>query len=344
MFQPQFQITPQVLTALIAAERSHHTLASIAIPEPFDHLLQQRCLTALTYFSTQIEGNLLSLAQVASLVQQPRVQRRAHDEQEVLNYFSLLMRLPAWRKKYRSRLTPTLIRACHGEIQKKIVEGNLRGQFRTVQNAVYDARGGLAYLPPTPEDVAPLIDDLCHWANQASLHPVLAAAILHNQLVTIHPFVDGNGRTARAISLYWLLGHQWDLRRWVPIDRYYAQERPRYYAALQAVYPHNYYEGRHATDFTAWVEYYVEGLRCTLEETLQEVAEFQQRQIFLNARQQKIVHDAPGGAITPRYYAARFRISTRMASRDLRQLAQWGYLRPVGKGRSTQYLRNGDLE
>lgn len=106
---------------------------------------------------------------------------------------------------------------------------------------------------------------------------------------------------------------------------------------LQQSYSHNYYEGRHATDFTPWLEYYAEGFRITLEETCEEIRRFQERGVFLNARQQKIMHDPRGHAVTPRAYAIRFGISTRMATRDLQQLTVWGFLCQFGKGRSTQY-------
>jgi Fic family protein len=58
---------------------------------------------------------------------------------------------------------------------------------------------GADFVPPPPEDVAPLIADLCRAVNDDSFPPVVQAALVHAQFETIHPFADGNGRAGRAL-------------------------------------------------------------------------------------------------------------------------------------------------
>lgn len=92
------------------------------------------------------------------------------------------------------------------EVHRRLVAGTSLephgGRFRTVQNWI----GGsgynpcsAAFVPPPPEEVAGLMDDLCEFSNDDSLPPLAQAAIAHAQFETIHPFIDGNGRTGRAL-------------------------------------------------------------------------------------------------------------------------------------------------
>lgn len=337
MFQPQFSINNRILSAIGQIERLYGELQHVRLPDELSQHLKTQCRIALTHYSTAIEGNPLTLDQVSALTLEEKHVGRPRDEKEVANYFALLTQLPRWCKKYKNRLIPNVILEAHQQIEAGIVEGSLLGKFRTAQNAIYAGRQ-MIYLPPEAKDVPGLVEVLCGWTQTVDLHPILVAGIFHNQFVTIHPFMDGNGRSARALSLYFLVGHHWDFREWVPIDRSYADDRASYYRHLQQDYSHNYYEGRHQTDFTPWLEYYVEGLRRILETTLSDLGRYQKRGILLNARQKKILKQGSHVLITPRAYAVRFGISGRMATRDLQQLTQWGYLRRMGAGRSVQYL------
>lgn len=326
--------------AIAEIERLTLSLKHLFIPqEVLDHTKKQ-CLVALTHFSTQIEGNRLSLEQVSGVVEKNKTYGHIRDEKEVRNYFYLLQKIPALIKKHAGQIDLDLITSCHGILLEGIVEKNLRGRLRDVQNAVYESGSGkLVYLPPEPKDVKDLTLDLCAWINTTKEHPTIAAAIFHNQFVTLHPFVDGNGRSARLLTLYWLeiKGHDW--RQIVPIDRTYADNRPLYYQMLQQDYPHNYYEGRAETDFTKWIEYYTDGIKDMLAGTLGQVDLFRTQNILMNNRQSKILKLLETAKfVTASAYAARFHISSRMATRDLQQLVMWGKLAILGRARATKYF------
>lgn len=262
------------------------------------------------------------------------------DEKEVKNYFRLLNNIPSLIKKHRGKVTPDLILRCHKKILKDIVSPNLRGIFRKTQNAIYEARTNkLVYLPPEAKDIAPLTQDLCEWANTENLHPVILAAIFHNQFVTIHPFIDGNGRAARSLTLYLLDAKGYEWRHLVPVDRYYADDRPLYYANLQGDYPHNYHDGRAHADFSGWIEYYVNGIKQMLAGTINQVEMYRTENILMNNRQAKILRYLDDKAfVTASQYAQRFHISQRMATRDLRQLIDWKKIAVIGKARGTKYV------
>src|SRR4051812_40027719 len=78
--------------------------------------------------------------------------------------------------------------------------------------------------------------------------------IIHHQFETIHPFADGNGRTGRALALWELYRRGFDSHHIFAVDEFYWEDRPRYYAALDAV-------RRESGDLTSWLEYSAEGLQ-----------------------------------------------------------------------------------
>src|SRR6185436_13884508 len=81
------------------------------------------------------------------------------------------------------------------------------GAWKTRPNRVIDSRGVTVFTPPGPAQAKPFTEELLEWLQSAKgreLHPVLASAIAHHRLVSIHPFLDGNGRAARALAV-WVL-------------------------------------------------------------------------------------------------------------------------------------------
>jgi Fic family protein len=341
MFKPKYSISDQMVITLTEIEQLTVRISQSTIPTEVLSHIRKQCQIALTHFSTQIEGNKLSMEQVSGVVEKNKTFGMVRDEKEVKNYFRLLESIPNLIKKHGKKIDPELILECHSNMLKSIVEKEFLGKFRDVQNAIYEAgTGRLVYLPPEKSDVIPLINDLCVWVNNAKIHPLVLAGIFHNQFVTIHPFVDGNGRSARFISLYLLESLGYDWKEIVPVDRYYADDRKLYYGMLQQGYPHNYYDGRNETDFTKWIEYYVEGIKNILTGTINEADLYKTRNILTNNRQSKIIkYLKENKFITASQYAKRFGISTRMATRDLKQLVTWGNLYVVGRARATKYFR-----
>lgn len=340
MFEPKYAISNKVLSEVSKIEKLSAKLDASAIPPEVLSHIKKQCMIALTHFSTEIEGNKLSLEQASAVIEKHKSFGLKRDEKEVSNYFNLLKELSELISKYHGRVDETLILSCHKQIQDGIVAKELCGKFRGTQNAIYDSLSGkLAYLPPEAGDVPSLVNGLCSWVDSVKLHPVVTAAIFHNQFVTIHPFIDGNGRSARVLSLYLLSAKGYEWRDIVPIDRYYADDRQLYYSELQQNYSHNYYEGRNNADFTKWIEYYVEGIADVLEGTLNQIEMFKLQTVLLNNRQQKMLkYLQENKFITVFEYAMKFNISSRMASRDLKTLVEWNKIASVGKGRATKYI------
>lgn len=340
MFNPKHTLSDSVLRGVSSADLLTARLWEASLPAEVLKHIRKQCQVALTHYSTQIEGNALSLEQVSGVLEEKKSYGLLRDEREVANYFRLLSEIPTWIHRHQGRLPEALILQCHRELLAKILDRSMCGKFRSEQNAIYEARSGrLIYIPPEAQEVPALVKELCAWVVTTQTHPIIRAAIFHNQWVTIHPFMDGNGRSARLMSLYLLesLGYEW--RHIVPIDRYYADDRARYYAELQHDYPHNYYDGRNHCDFSAWVDYYIEGINLMLQGTLNQIDIYRTEAVLMNNRQVRILQilkESP--FVTAAAYARRFRISQRMATRDLTQLVEWGKIVLLGKARASKYV------
>ena len=341
MFNPNYAITDRILQRVTDIERLSVRLAAVpASPGLLQHL-RKLTLIALTHYSNQIEGNLLSLEQVSDLLEHARTFGRQRDEREVRNYFQLLGHLHDFIDRHEGKMAVLLVQEFQRAILDGIVEESLLGKFRVVQNAVYNAFGKIVYIPPEANDVPVLLEELCAWVNTTPAHPAIVAAVFHYQFVTIHPYLDGNGRCARSLSLYLLAARGFSWREWVPVDRFYALDRKRYYDLLQQDYSSNYYDGRCQADFSPWIDYYLEGIEEMLRETLERVEGMARGDALLNNRQVAILKQMQRlPAITAAEYARRFGISTRMAARDLSQLVGLGKVVRLGKGRAVRYMHS----
>ena len=130
-----------------------------------------------------------------------------------------------------------------------------------MQNYVVSGKTGKpVYTPPPPEAVSGLMQDLVAWLQSDSeIHPVLIAGIAQFELVHIHPFVDGNGRTSRLLSTLCMFSAGYDFKRLFTISEYYDRDRQAFYQAIQSVREQN-------MDLTGWLEFFTKGLATQLDE------------------------------------------------------------------------------
>ena len=259
-FAPNFRITNTITAALTRIERARGFLEAATLSEDWIRAMGQRALLLEAHHTTHIEGTRLTLGESERLFAGEGVPGADPDDaRELLNYRDAF----TFVSNYLDRGTPvteSLIR----EIHRCLVEGvrggqGAPGQYRRVQNYVVDGRTGRpVYTPPPPGDVSPLMAELVAWLNKpGDTHPVLTAGIAQFQLVHIHPFVDGNGRTSRLLSTLCLYQAGYDFKRLFTISEYYDRDRPAFYAAIQSV-------REDGMDMTGWLEYFTEGLAVQL--------------------------------------------------------------------------------
>jgi Fic family protein len=176
---------------------------------------------------------------------------------------------------------------------------------------------------------------LAWWSKQATaLSPVLSSAILHYRFEHIHLFADGNGRTGRALALWELYRRGFDSHHIFSVDEYYWEDRPGYYAALDAVRVAG-------EDFTGWLEYCAEGLRQTLDRVWLRVQTYNvtsPEKLVLRPKQErllKLLRDH--GSMSPAELWAGLAVSKQGAMDLLRPLLDAGIVEKIGGKKTGRY-------
>lgn len=185
--------------------------------------------------------------------------------------------------------------------------------------------------------------ELVEWLRAVSdIHPVLVAGIAQFQLVHIHPFVDGNGRTSRLLSTLCLYRSGYDFKRLFTLSEFYDRDRSAFYAALQGV-------REHGMDLTGWLEYFVHGLAVQMEEVKARGERVIRRDVIarehgLNERQAQVIEvllELDFVAIED-VEAALSGIPRRTLQRDLKKmLVEKGIAVAEGAARATRYRLQG---
>lgn len=262
MFEPTFRITGKTAKALMAIEADRQLVATLPLTAPMLDNLRRTARLLSTHLSTRIEGNRLTAAQVRQVVEgEGNFPGRERDEAEVRNYFAALEHVERLGRT-KATLTATEIRTIHG----LVMTGRRKATpYRDGQNVIRDARTGqIVYLPPEAKDVLRLMRELIRWVNSAltaaELPVPVVAALAHYQFATIHPYFDGNGRTARLLTTLLLHRTGYGLKGIYSLEEYYAANLSGYYAGLAAGLSHNYYFGRAEADVTLFVEYFCLGM------------------------------------------------------------------------------------
>jgi Fic family protein len=339
-FAPRFTITNAITAGLTAIERARGFLEAATLSDEWVRRMSQRALLLEAHHTTHIEGTHLTIEQSERLwAGQPVAEARADDVRELLNYreaFNLVSEYLVSGKP----VTEGLIR----EIHKRLVDGVRGGEggpgaYRTVQNYVVNSRTGeVMYTPPPPEDVPPLMRDLVLWLRaESAIHPVLLAGIAQYQLVHIHPFVDGNGRTSRLLSTLSLYRAGYDFKRLFTLSEYYDRDRKAFYQAIRGV-------REQGMDLTGWLEFFVSGLATQLGEVIASGKRVMLRDVIareygLNSRQVLVV----AGLLEQ----AELRVedlenlcpgvNRRTLQRDLQGLIKRGVVKSTGSARAIRY-------
>src|SRR3989344_3831796 len=202
MFDPRYTITDRLLANI----KRINTLVNELNNRRFPHVvlveLEKTARAISTYASTSIEGNPLSLTEVKKILKSRPAHIRDSDK-EVLNYNQALQDLNEKLEKGQVRLSLDLILKIQKQITQRLLPKFESGELREKPVVVNDPRiRKIIYLPPDAKDVKKIIDDLIEFVNSKrnEIDPLILAGIFHKQMVIIHPFMDGNGRTTRLAT------------------------------------------------------------------------------------------------------------------------------------------------
>ena len=260
MFNPIFTISPKTTQALMDIEASRQAVSHLPISPKLLHSLRESARLHSTHYSTQIEGNRLTKEEITVVAKGGTFPNRQRDETEVRNYFIGLDYLDEIVQKMPAKFTVEMIQTIHG----CVMNGRRKvSSYRDGQNAIYEGgSGAIVHMPPEAKDVAELMQELVDWIHlQKEELPIpIIAGIAHYQFATIHPYFDGNGRTARLLTNLVLHWSGYGLEGIYSLEEYYARDLESYYKAISVGDSHNYYMGRAEADISHWIEYFCQGM------------------------------------------------------------------------------------
>jgi Fic family protein len=343
MFNPNFRYTNVIVRSLTKISASREIILNSPLIPKWEVTLRREAIIQSAHSSTRIEGNRLSLDQVSNLAVGREVMATRKDKQEVLNYLRVLENLD---KLTRGKaITEKDILNIHRMLTEDTLEksadcGVYRNRYVVVGNRL---TGEIIFRPPENEAVPGLIEVLVEWVSSdeaKELDPIVMAGIAHYEFVRIHPFVDGNGRTARVLATLILYLRGFDTKQFFCIDDYYDSDRPAYYSALQSV-------NQTTLDLTDWLEYFAEGVAVSIDTVKERVVRLSSErlrkakrgQIALTEKQMQIVEFInTAGKITSGDIQRMFKISRQAAHKEIKVLIELGVIKSQGVGKATYYV------
>jgi len=339
MFIPKYTVTNKLLgnikrIAEIVTELNSRSFSKVVLME-----MQRRAREISAFSSTSIEGNPLPLTDVKKILKN-KPEHIRDSEKEVLNYNKALIELDKLIKKGDISFNLDLLWQTQKTITLELIEKHRCGKIRQEAVFVNDPKTRqTVYLPPDHEEMISLLKELFHFLkkNSKEIDPLILAGIFHKQFVIIHPFIDGNGRTARLITKVLLAKMGLNTFNLFSFENYYNQNVTKYFKKVGE--SGNYYELKNKIDFTSWLEYFTDGI---IDELLRVKKDLEKEIItpdtVLKEYHQKIIdHIKEKGFITDREYSQLTKRAKPTRNLDFRRLINLGIITKLGKGRATYY-------
>lgn len=328
-----------ILNSILEIEKNKNSLDLVKIPINLSNKFRKNTKKRSSYASNKIEGNPLTYEQADAAIE-AKNRHFLKPEQEIRNYY-LSLELLEKKLENKEPLSLKLLL----EVQKQICEGEpkekigLRGAMPPgVLFAVWNDDGTPAYIPPEYSEVPTLIDELFKYVNDSDDHPLIKAAVIHYQLVTIHPFEDGNGRTARIISSYYLSLNGYGFKNVGSLEEYMSYNIDEYYDSLQMGLPILYYDGRNNPPHgEIWIKYYLKIFSLYASKVLSIAIEEsndnkQERLSHLSKKAKDFLNYLDKNNVlsfTPIELANKLKVTNRTIINWCSELVNNGYLRPV---------------
>lgn len=340
MFNPQYSITNQLLSNIKRINTLVNNLNNGHFPSVVLLELERIAREVSSYASTSIEGNPLPLTEVKKILKQKPTHIR-DSEREVLNYNQVLLNLDKLLQKKEAKISTSLVL----EIQKQVTQDLLpkleSGSLRDKPVVVNNPRTReTVYLPPDVKDVKQLMDDLIVYISEQrnTVDPLILAGVFHKQMVIIHPFMDGNGRTTRLATKVLLAEMGLNTFNLFSFENYYNNNVTKYFQTVGEF--GNYYELLDKIDFTNWLEYFTEGIIDELlrvQKLLSETIVSPQNQLQ-SFHIKMIGRIQENGFITDRDYKKLVDRAKATRAQDFKKLIELGLIERKGKGKATYYI------
>ncbi|MCL5411771.1 MAG: Fic family protein [Patescibacteria group bacterium] len=347
MFTPKFTITNKILNNIAKIEAAREVVINAPLVPAWEAKFRQEALIRTVHHGNHVEGNPLNLAEVKDVLEGKKITARNRDIQEIINYRDVLKFIDGFNK--RDPIDERTILYIHKLTTSKTISVDQCGHYRLTQVALKNqATGEITFMPPSAREVPRLMHDFIFWLNHATndeLSAILKAAIANYALNAIHPFIEGNGRTSRAIATLILYKEGYDIKRFFSLEEYYDRDATRYYDHLQRV--SNQHQELAQRDLTPWLEYFSEGLAVELQRIKEKVQRLsvdlklkgKVGQVALNERQIQLVEymETNGKISNPDFRILFPMVSDDTMLRDLKDLIDKGIVRKKGKTKNAYY-------
>ncbi|MDO8619629.1 MAG: Fic family protein [Candidatus Daviesbacteria bacterium] len=305
MLIPKYTITNTILRNIGHIDGAREVILNAPLIPVWEAKFRKEAAERMIHHGTHLEGNPLTQEEVHDVLSGEEVIAKDRDIQEVLNYRNVLRFIDGIANSVVSGvpyyITIDTILEIHRLTTEKILPVEATGTFRAHQVVVKNSKTGqVSYTPPVAVEVPYLVEDLVNWIvsdESKEIHPVLKAGIVHYELSRIHPFVDGNGRVARAVATLVMFLEGYDIRKFFSLEEHFDGDPMSYYLTLQAV-SNQLVIDTHERDLTPWLQYFTEVVAIELNRIKERVRRISMdasikdklgEQVPLNERQMMIM-------------------------------------------------------
>ena len=341
-------LSPKLVLLLDNASRAVATLAGVGETVPNPHMLAQPFIRREAVLSSRIEGTLASLSDVLAYEASGR-KRSSGDVEEVRNYVVALEygieRLESLPISFR------LVNELHERLMTGVRgENKMPGHFRTTQvwigapgSHIQEAR----FIPPPPERLRDLFFEWESFVNEShNLPPLVRCALMHYQIETIHPYLDGNGRIGRLLITLFLCASGVLTTPLLYLSAYFERDRQRYYDELLNVSV--------TGDWERWLSYFLDGVYRESRDVLERIRRVRSlqeewRELLLNRGEPssglRLLEDLFVHPVTTAPRVSRLlEISDPGARRVLDRLIDAGIVSRIGSSRPSLYVAQRLIE
>jgi len=302
--------------------------------------------------SSLIEGAATTRLKAKEMLRTGRTPTN-HAEKMIYNNYVTITKI---KDTINEPLSPQLLKGLHrsmtgGTLDDPSQEGRFRKEDERIE--VIDEEGRVLYVPPPATEVEDMVAALCDFANKDDkefIHPVIKGILLHFWLSYIHPFIDGNGRTARALFYWYMLKRKYWLFEYLSISRTILRARQQYYRSFL-------YTEMDDGDMTYFIMFHLHAIRLAINELLSDLRE-QQKELrsavahlskypHLNHRQRELLAHAlkrPDAVYEIQNHMRIHGVVYQTARADLLELASIGLFKKVKRGRSFYFIPAGDFK
>ena len=325
--------------------------SNMGIAEVDTHKFMVSSIIEESIASSQIEGANTTRKKAKEMIQKG-TKPKSKSEQMIMNNYNTMQHIVQHKHE---PLTPESLQYIHQLIAYKTLDlPEEEGAFRT-HNDIYVVdftNSEVVHTPPDAAEIPVLIAQLCAFFNTDShtfIHPLIKACVLHFMIGFIHPFTDGNGRTARAVFYWYMLKSGYWLTEYLSISRIIKETKKQYEKAFL-------YTEADDNDLSYFITYQLKAIEKAFE-ALKTYINRKQKEIFqasqfmkiagVNDRMAqiiKIIYDDPERVFSIKEIENRFLISNHTARTDLKQLVDLGFLEviPVNKKKQS-YIKSASF-